>query len=115
MRIGVRSAVGLGVAVLFAAPAEALSITNRDDRIHRITIVEGESRTDHSLAPAATLADVCAEGCVIRLNDSDDDEYELEGPEIVSIEEGHLFYDGTDGSPEPPSAGDGVPGSSPRP
>ena len=85
----------LVVTALSTAHAFAVvSITNRDDKDHKLTIVEGEARTDHVLKPTQVLEGICDKGCVIRLNDSENDEYELEGTEVVSIEEGYLYYDG---------------------
>lgn len=83
-------------ATLGASTALAVSITNRDDREHKITVIEGESSKDHTLQPSGVLDGVCANGCVIRLGDSDKDEYELEGDEVLSIEDGELYYDGPD-------------------
>lgn len=96
-----------GMAILIAAttPVLAVSVTNRDDRSHRVTIIEGERKTEQALAPDGVLEGVCPDGCVLRLNDSEDDEYQLEGNEIVSIEDGFLYYDGPDGSAETPPSG----------
>jgi hypothetical protein len=84
------------VAIALSAPQAlaVVSVTNRDDKDHKLTVVEGETRTDHVLKPTQVLEGICPKGCVIRLNDSDNDEYELEGTEVVSIEEGYLYYDG---------------------
>ncbi|MEI9900011.1 MAG: hypothetical protein WDN31_07525 [Hyphomicrobium sp.] len=38
---------------------------------------------------------------MIRLNDSQKDEYELKGSEVVSIEGGYLYYDGPPASAVP--------------
>jgi hypothetical protein len=65
--------------------------------------MEGEAKADHVLKPSQVLEGICEKGCVIRLNDSENDEYELEGSEVVSIEEGYLYYDG----PEGPNEGQG--------
>ena len=92
-------AVSLLVCVLLSSPASAVSITNRDDRAHKVTVVDGANEQSHTIAPLAVLEGVCIKPCVIRLNDSSDDEYELEGPEVVSIEEGFLYYDGADAAP----------------
>ena len=98
---------GLIVTALSTVHAFAVvSITNRDDKDHKLTIVEGEARTDHVLKPTQVLEGICDKGCVIRLNDSDNDEYELEGTEVVSIEEGYLYYDGPEGPAEGQGAGD---------
>jgi hypothetical protein len=94
------SAIGVSLA---QAQTQTASITNRDDRDHKITIVEGEVTKDHTLKPNDTLKDVCAKGCIIRLNDSDDDEYQLEPTDVVSIEDGFLYYDNSeaDAAPKP--------------
>ena len=105
------TALVLSVAAVFGAEtAAAVSLTNRDDRDHKIAIIEGESRQQHTLTPSAVLEGICLKGCVIRLNDSESDEYELEGDEVVSIEEGYLYYDGPDG-PAEPSPGEGGEGT----
>jgi hypothetical protein len=38
---------------------------------------------------------------VIRLNDSENDEYELQSSDVVSIEDGYLYYDGPPASAVP--------------
>ena len=100
--------VWLLAASLFAVLAQsgaahALSITNRDDHDHKVTIVEDRNSKDHFLKPDATIEDVCSKGCIVRLNDSEEDEYELEGNEVVSIEDGNLYYDGPDAPSSPPA------------
>jgi hypothetical protein len=109
--------VALVWVVLCAAtadPAAAISITNRDDKEYKITVLEedGAKTTDHVLKPNQILEGICLKGCVIRLNDNEEDEYELvEGTEVVSIEEGYLYYDQEE---TPGSAAPGtVPGSPP--
>ena len=98
--------LGLSVVLLTAEATAAVSVTNRDDKEHKLTVIEedGTKKTDHVLKPAQVLEGLCAKGCVIRLNDSEEDEYELEGNETVSIEEGYLYYDGPE-VPETPAAG----------
>jgi hypothetical protein len=92
----VATLVGAGQAY-----AAAVTITNRDSKDYKVTIIEGEKSQDHTLKPAGVLQNICAKGCVVRLNDSENDEYELEGTEVVSIEEGYLYYDVPDSVPEP--------------
>jgi hypothetical protein len=100
------SAVGLGVILASATPADAVSLTNRDERTHKVTIIDGETRSEQALAPGGVMEGVCNSGCVIRLNDSEEDEYELEGPEILSIEGGDIYYDGPDSPAETPPTGE---------
>ena len=80
------------------------SVTNRDDKDHKLTIIEGEKKQDFTLKPNQVLENICPTGCVLRLNDSEDDEYQLEPKDIVSIEDGYLYYDNQEGetAPEPP-------------
>lgn len=85
-------------ALLSADLASAISLTNRDVRDHKISVLEAGSKVDHPLAPGASLEKICLKGCIVRLNDSENDEYELEGDEVVSIEEGYLYYDGPEAS-----------------
>jgi hypothetical protein len=82
--------------LLSSTAAHSVSITNRDDRDHKVTIIEGDTRTEHILKAAQVLANVCAKGCTVRLDDDEEDEYQLEATDVVSIEEGSLFYDNPD-------------------
>lgn len=105
----VNSAAGVLAVLLWTSTAHAVSVTNRDGRDVKLTVIEGEAKQDHILQPSQELKEVCLKGCVIRLNDSENDEYELEGTEVVSIEEGYLYYDGPDAPAEP------VPGEAGQP
>jgi hypothetical protein len=98
-------------ALLMTSAASAVTITNRGDKETKVSIIEGTARQDHVLATGKALDGVCQKGCIIRLNDSENDEYELEGSEVVSVEEGFLYYDGPDagGAPSggtPPAGAD---------
>lgn len=94
--------VGSGAAL-------AVSVTNRDDKGYKVTVIEGDAKQDHIVQPSGVLQGVCLKGCLIRLGDSQNDEYELEGTEIVSIEDGYLYYDG------PAAGGETAPGSTTQP
>ena len=87
------AAIGLTIAGA-TFPASAASITNRDDRDRSLTIIEGNARQAHVLKPAGVVDGVCLKGCIVRIGESENDEYVLEGSEIVSIEDGYLYYDG---------------------
>lgn len=82
--------------LLSTAAAHAVSITNRDEREHKITVIEGEAAAEHVLNPSQTLTGICLKGCTIRMNDSEDDEYRLTANDVVSIEDGTVYYDGAD-------------------
>ena len=99
-------AAGLLLACCHSSVAFSLSITNRDDHDQKVTIIEGASVKEQILKPDITVEGICTKGCVLRLNDSEDDEYEVEGNEVVSIEDGYLYYDGPD-APADPAPSDG--------
>ena len=88
-------------ALVWVPSVCAFSVTNRDARDHKLTVIEGGTAKGHVLGPSAALEGICKKGCVIRLNDSDKDEYELQGSDVVSIEEGFLYYDGPPASAVP--------------
>jgi hypothetical protein len=89
-------------AALGTTGSEAASLSNRDDRDHKISIVEGDATVDQVLKPQQALEGICAKGCVIRLNDNEDEEYQIEAADVVSIEDGYLYYDTPDAAPTPP-------------
>ena len=90
--------------------AHAVSITNRDDQDHKVTIVEGDTRADHMLRPSQVLNGICAKGCTVHLDDDEEEEYQLESNDVVSIEEGALYYDTPETPAGPaPATGDGKP------
>ena len=98
---GMVGAIGL---LLSSTAAHAVSITNRDDQDHKVTIVEGETKTEHVLKPSQVLNGVCAKGCTVHIDDDEEEEYQLEGDDVVSIEEGSLYYDTPDRSSGRPRA-----------
>src|SRR5205085_1152024 len=103
----------LSIAVFLWSPlAHASSLTNRDDKDYKVTVIEGGVTKDQVLKPSAALEGICLKGCVVRLNDSENDDYELQGSDVVSLEDGHLYYDGPPPSPVP-KAGEVVEPSKP--
>jgi hypothetical protein len=97
--------------LLSGAAAHAASVTNRDEIDRKVTIIEGDRTSEHVLQPSQALNDFCAKGCTIRLDDAEDDEYMLEADDVVSIEDGSLYYDRPDTpvAPAPPPARGGRP------
>lgn len=89
----VARAACLMAGLLMTSTASAVSVTNREDRDIKLTIIEGASRSEHVVRRAAVLEGVCKKGCIIRLNDSLKDEYELEGFEATSLEDNVLYFD----------------------
>jgi hypothetical protein len=92
-------------ALLMTSAASAVTVTNRGATETKVSIIEGSASQDQILATGKVLEGVCQKGCIIRLNDSENDEYELEGSEIVSVDEGFLYYDGPDAGNAPPDGG----------
>lgn len=106
---------GFLIAVLLSPSAvHAASITNRDDRDHKVTVIEGSSQKDHILKPNAVLDGICETGCLIRIGDNQDDPFELESSDVVSIEEGQL-YDDEAGVPSELGSGASEPGAGAQP
>jgi hypothetical protein len=96
--------------LLMTSAASAATIANRGDNEVKLTITEGSSHQDELLPTGKVVGGVCQKGCIIRLNDNGNDEYELEGSESVSVEGDFLYYDspGEGGAPFIGSAsGDG--------
>jgi len=109
----IRPLAALTLAALMAVSAvsvsAAVTLVNRDERDHKLTVIEesGAKSTDHVLKPNQMLEGICEKGCIVRINDSEEEEYELEAGDKVSIEEGFLYYD------EPANAQQGAAGTAP--
>jgi len=93
LNAGFGTALALCLAIL-PLPSEAASITNRDDRMHALRIIEASKPRDYRLVPGGRLDDVCRTGCIIRIDGSPDKDFVLEGTERVSIEDDLMYYDG---------------------
>ncbi len=65
-------------------------MTNRDTGDQTLIITEGDKQNERTIKAGEKLQ-LCEKSCVIRLPDGED--YEFDGPEIVSLEEGLLFLD----------------------
>jgi hypothetical protein len=104
------------VALAVASPAQALQLTNRDTADHKIALTEPAGTQDVQIKPSQVIDGICKAGCTMKM--ADGEEYEFDGNEVVSIEEGLMFLDepadansaGTDdpaaadAAPEPPVA-----------
>ena len=93
----------IAALLMTSAAATAATITNRGDKEVKLTITEGSSRQDEVLPVGKVINGVCQKGCIIRLNDNANDEYELEGSESVSVEGGFLYYDSPENEGAPPA------------
>ena len=74
----------------------------------RFVIIEGDAQNYHVVKPNAVLEGICQKGCLIRLDNSEEDPYELKGSEVTSIEEGQLYDDELE-APDVPDVGAGPP------
>jgi hypothetical protein len=70
-------------------------ITNSDSRSYTLTIEERGTKSTLDIAAGGSLDGVCLKGCLVTLGGVKDGAYRLpEGNEMVTIEQGSLFYDG---------------------
>lgn len=102
-------AVALFAPLLLATDGSAASVTNRDAKEHKLTVVSGKDGDSRVLKRDEAWNDFCTEGCVVRLDDAENATYELEGSDVVSIEDGFIYYDRDDTAPSP------RPGEAPSP
>jgi hypothetical protein len=86
------SILGLGVlAMIFAFPAEALTISNVDPDPHTITVTVGSDSNELTIEPQTEVDPPCDKGCKVELENGE--QYEMKGDESVSIEDGVIFVD----------------------
>ena len=92
--------ISLLLVLIGLAPSAvpAISLTNRDATDHKLIVIEGDKQSETIIKPGEKL-DLCEKSCVIRLPDGED--YEFEGAEIVSLEEGLLFLDNPEDQVKP--------------
>lgn len=108
-----RVALGILISVLlFPLAAQAASIKNRDDKDRTVTIIEGSTPETVVLKPNQTIDGVCMTGCLVRIDGNRTDPFELEGPEVTSIEDG-LLYDDEAGAPAVSGSGSAAKPSQP--
>ncbi len=91
----VPAAIGVAGLALTASPARGAMTTNNDSSTYTLTIEERGAKSTVDIAPGGSLEGVCLRGCLLTLGEVKDGAYRLpEGNEIVTIEQGALFYDG---------------------
>jgi hypothetical protein len=95
--------------------AHAASVTNRDEKNHTVTIIEGDAQKDHVLKKDEVLEGVCMNGCSILIDGDDVSPYLLEGTEITTIEEGGDLSAEGQGAPVSPQRGGSGQPSKPGP
>jgi hypothetical protein len=79
-----------------ANPAQAAKISNHDETEHKLSIAQGDEIAVKTIKPQQSLDSLCLKACVVRIDDNDEDEYELDADDIVAIEDGVMYYDGPD-------------------
>ena len=80
----------LPALALMPSAAEAITLTNRDATDQKLIVIEGDKQSETTIK-AGEKIELCESSCVIRLPDGED--YEFDGAETVSLEEGLLFLD----------------------
>ncbi len=88
-----RLAYGLLIILPLAlgpSAASAINLTNRDSADQKLIVIEGDTQNERVIKAGEKL-DLCEKSCVIRLPDGED--YEFDGTETVSLEDGLLFLD----------------------
>jgi hypothetical protein len=81
------------VLVLWPQFACAITLTNRDATDQKLIIIEGDKQKERLVKPGERV-ELCPKSCVIRLPDGED--YEFDGEETVSLQEGLLYLDNPD-------------------
>ena len=81
---------------LFALPASALTISNEDPDPHTVTVTAGTDTKQLTVEPDQQVDAVCAAGCMLELENGE--QYQMQGGEAVSIEDGVIFVDAAPGS-----------------
>ena len=80
----------LALLSLWPAAGWPVTLTNRDTADQKLVVIEGDKQSE-TVIKAGEKRELCEKSCVIRLPDGED--YEFDGGEIVSLEEGLLFLD----------------------
>ena len=78
-------------ALAAASQVEALQLTNRDTADHKIALTEPSGAQEVLIKPSQVIDGICKTGCTMKM--ADGEEYEFDGNEVVSIEEGLMFLD----------------------
>jgi hypothetical protein len=80
----------LALLSIWPLAGSAITLTNRDTADQKLIVIEGDMQKE-TVIKAGEKLELCQKSCVIRLPDGED--YQFDGGEIVSLEEGLLFLD----------------------
>jgi hypothetical protein len=83
---------GVAASVFLVTAAYATTIINRDSAAHSLRIVEGGQERIVNAEPSQQFDDLCASSCSLYF-DGDPEAYEIAAGDIVSIEDGQLFFE----------------------
>jgi hypothetical protein len=83
-------------AIFFARAAAALTISNEDADPHTVTVTAGTDTKELTVEPDQQIDAGCTEGCMVELENGE--QYQMQGGETVSIEDGVIFVDHAPGS-----------------
>jgi hypothetical protein len=84
--------LGLGLlGLLVALPAQALTITNTDAEPRTVTVKASSDSKELTIEPGKAAEPAC-KPCTIELESGE--LYEMEGGEVLAIEDGVIFVDG---------------------
>ncbi len=75
--------------LLLTGPSHALTLTNEDDTAYEVEVVlgVGDGGTEqYALEGGEMLADVCTEGCIVKLDNGVTQEFA--GDEVIYIQDG---------------------------
>lgn len=78
-------------SLAIVSQASALQLTNRDTAEHKISLTEPAGTQEVQIKPSQVIDGICKSGCSMKMTDGE--EYEFDGNEVVSIEEGLMFLD----------------------
>lgn len=96
--LGAVAASGLAVTT-----ADATTIINNDPSVHNMRIVEGDQERVVNAEPSQQLVGLCATTCKLYFND-DPEAYAIAAGDIVSIDDGQLYFEDTSIRPAAPKA-----------
>ena len=83
-----------GFLMLTAQKSAAATLTNADRTERTLTVIRGDTRETQIVKSGALVKDLCANGCIVRIDNDPERDFILEGRERVTIEDGLLYYDG---------------------
>ena len=87
---------GLGLLGFFCVlPAQALTISNIDPDPHTVTVTAGSDSKQFTVESQASVEPSCEPGCTIELDSGE--QYEMQGREKITIEDGNIFVDAAPG------------------